>query len=105
MELHPVETPLDKLSNRALAAIEAGRFQHAEQLCKKLLRVYRKAPDGHERMGMLRMAQGRFEDALRHYDLLMEMARKESECFGSEAEQYIDELRGQAQAAITSGSR
>lgn len=104
MEPHPDQTPLDKLSNRALAAIEAGRFQHAEQLCKKLLRVYRKAPDGHQRMGMLRMAQGRFEDALRHYDKLMEMARKEPEYFGPEAEQYIDELRGQAQAAIANAA-
>ena len=104
MEPHPAETPLDKLSNRALDAIEAGHFQRAEQLCKKLLRVYRKAPDGHERMGMLRMAQGRYEDALRHYDKLMEIARKAPEYFGPEAEQYIDELRGQAQAAIASAA-
>lgn len=100
MELHPVETPLDKLSNRALDAIEAGRFKQAEQLCQKLLRVYRKAPDGHERMGMLRMAEGRFEDALHHYDQLLQMAQKEPQHFGPEAEQYIAELRGQAQAAI-----
>ena len=101
---HPVETPLDKLSNRALDAIEAGRFQRAEHLCKKLLRVYRKAPDGHQRMGMLRMAEGRYEEALRHYDKLMVIARSDPEHFGPEAEQYIDELRGQAQAAIANAA-
>ena len=100
MEPHPVETPLDKLSNRALDAIEAGRFQQAEQLCKKLLRVYRKAPDGHERMGMLRMVQGRFEEALRHFDKLLHMARKEPQYFGPEAEQHIAALRSQAMAAM-----
>lgn len=100
MELHPVETPLDKLSNCALDAIQARRFQQAEQLCKKLLRVYRKAPDGHERMGMLRMAEGRFQDALRHYDQLLQMAQKEPEHFGPEAEQYIAGLRSHAIAAM-----
>ena len=48
-----VETPLDKLSTRALDAIEAGNYDQAEQLCKKLLRNYRKMFDGHDRMAML----------------------------------------------------
>ena len=104
MGLHPVETPLDRLSNRALEAIEAGRFQRAEHLCKKLLRVYRKAPDGHERTGMLRMAQGRYEDALRHFDKLLQMAQNEPQYFGPEAEQYLDELRSQALAAIANAA-
>lgn len=98
MELHPVETPLDKLSNRALDAIRAGRFKQAEQLCKKLLRVYRKAPDGHDRMAMLRMAEGRYEDAVRHYDKLLVMADKDPGSFGPEMVQYFTELRGEALA-------
>ena len=98
MELHPVETPLDKLSNRALDAIEAGRYQQAEQLCKKLLRVYRKTPDGHERMAMLREAQERFADAARHYDKLLEMFQKNPRDFDPETVQYITELRDQALA-------
>ena len=98
MELHPVETPLDKLSNRALDAIEASRYQQAEQLCKKLLRVYRKAPDGHQRMAMLREAQRRFADAVRHYDKLLEMLQKNPRDFDPETVQYITELRDQALA-------
>ena len=98
MELHPVETSLDKLSNRALEAIEAGRYQQAEQLCKKLLRVYRKAPDGHERMAMLREAQKRCADAARHYDKLLEMFQKTPRDFDPETVQYITELRDQALA-------
>ena len=96
MEL--VETPLDKLSNRALDAIEAGHFKEAERLCQKLLRVYRKAPDGHERMAMLRLAEGRFEDAARHYTKLLEMARKDPQYFDPETVQSFTEQRDQALA-------
>lgn len=93
-----VETPLDKLSNRAAEAIEAGRYQQAEQLCKKRLRLYRKAPDGHERMAMLRQAQGRFADAARHYGKLFEMLQKNPQDFDPESVQYITALRDQALA-------
>lgn len=96
MEL--VETPLDKLSNRALDAIEAGHFQEAERLCKKLLRVYRKAPDGHDRMAMLRMAEGRFADAARHYDKLLQMIHKDPQHFDPETVQEITQQRDQALA-------
>jgi len=96
MEL--VETPLDKLSNRALDAVEAGNFKEAERLCKKLLRVYRKAPDGHERMAMLRMAEGRFQEAAHHYGKLLEMIQKNPQHFDPETVQYITEQRDQALA-------
>jgi|TARA_B100000315_G_C14427163_1_gene518403 tetratricopeptide (TPR) repeat protein len=97
-----VETPLDKLSNRAVDAIEAGRFKQAEQLCKKLLRVYRKAPDGHERMAMLREAQEQFEEAARHYDRLLEMMQKKPREFDPESVQYFTERRDQARAKAKS---
>lgn len=103
MEL--VETPLDKLSNRALEAIEAGNFKEAEGLCRKLLRVYRKAPDGHDRMAMLRRAEGRFADAARHCDKLLEMAQKDPQYLDPETVQYLTEQRDQAlaEAARPSG--
>ena len=97
-----VETPLDKLSNRALDAIEAGHFKETERLCKKLLRVYPKAPDGHDRMAMLRMAEGRFQDAARHYGSLLEMAQKDPQYFDPETVQYFTEQRGQALAKAAS---
>ena len=96
MEL--VETPLDKLSNRALDAIEAGNFKEAERRCKKLLRVYRKAPDGHDRMAMLRMAQGRFQEAVHHYSKLLEMMQKNPRDFDPETVQHVTEQRDQAKA-------
>ena len=95
-----VETPLDKLSNRALDAIESGRYVQAEQLCKKLLRLYRKTPDGHERMAMLRQAQGQFEDAARHYGKLLEMSQKNPRDLDPETVQYFIELRDQALAKV-----
>ncbi len=93
-----VETPLDKLSNRALDAIEAGQYPQAEQLCRKLLRKYRKAPDGHQCAAMLRVAQGRFEEAVRHYDKLLEMIEKNPEGTDAETVQYLTEQRDQALA-------
>ena len=95
-----VEMPLDKLSNRALDAIEAGRYAQAEQLCKKLLRLYRKTPDGHERMAMLRQAQGHFENAARHYGKLLEMIQENPRDFDPETVQYFTELRDQALAKV-----
>ena len=73
-----VETPLDKLSNRALDAIEAGHYEQAEKLCRKLLRVYRKSFDGHARMAKLREAQERFQEAADHYAKLLTMIQKNS---------------------------
>ena len=91
-----VETPLDKLSNRALDAIEAGDYRQAEKLCAKLLRVYRKAPDGHERMAMLRCAQQRYDEAVPHYDKLLAMARKDPQAFDDEMVHYITQQRENA---------
>jgi len=93
-----VETPLDKLSNRALDAIEAGQYQQAEVLCRKLLRKYRQAFDGHQRMAMLRAAQGRFEEAARHYEKLLEMIQKDPGGTDAETVQYLTEQRDQALA-------
>ncbi len=91
-----VETPLDKLSNRAADAIEAGNYNQAEQLCKKLLRLHRKAFDGHDRMAMLREAQGRFQEAATHYSKLLEMIEKDPTGTDQETVQYVTEKRDQA---------
>ena len=95
-----VETPLDKLSNRALDAIEAGRYDHAEQLCRKLLRNHRKAFDGHDRMAKLRQAQGRFQEAARHYTKLLEMMQKDPTGTDPETVQYVTEKRDRALARV-----
>jgi len=58
---------LDDLSNGALDAIEAKRFDEAERLCTDLLREYPLMIDGHDRLGLLREAQGRFRDAADQY--------------------------------------
>ncbi len=100
-----VETPLDKLSNRAADAIEAGHYNQAEQLCKKLLRLHRKAFDGHDRMAMLRDSstiepQGRFQEAARHYSKLLEMIEKDPTGTDHETVQYITEKRDRALAQV-----
>ena len=94
-----VETPLDKLSYRALDAIEAGRSEHAELLCRRLLRNHRKAFDGHDRTAKLREAQGRFQEAVRHYTKLLEMMEKDRTT-DPETVQYITEKRDRALALV-----
>lgn len=58
---------LDEISNGAVDAIHAKRFDEAEQLCKELLQRYPEVIDGHDRLAMLHEAQGRFEEAATHY--------------------------------------
>lgn len=59
---------LDDLSNGALDAIEAKRYDEAERLCTELLREYPDMIDGPDRLGMLRQAQGRFREAAEQYE-------------------------------------
>ncbi len=60
--------------------------------------MYRKAPDGHDRMAELRMAQGRFQEAADHYDKLLAMMAKNPRDFDPETVQYVTEQRDQALA-------
>ena len=94
------ETPLDKLSNRALDAIEAGQYYQAESRGRKLLRKYPKALDGHDRMAHLRTVQGRFREAVNHYDKLLAMAQKDPPLADPETIQYFIEKRDEARAQV-----
>ena len=58
---------LDDLSNSVVDAIEAGKYDQAEKLCQRLLSEYPNVFDGHQRLAMLREAQGRFQEAADHY--------------------------------------
>lgn len=82
---------LDDLSNRVVDAIERGRFTRAEKLCRRLLREYPKMFDGHERLAMLRAAQGRYEEAAKHYDIVLGMMRKNPSDIDQETIDYITE--------------
>jgi tetratricopeptide (TPR) repeat protein len=89
---------LDDLSNSAIDAIEAGQYDKAEELCQKLLRDYPDVFDGHERMAMLREAQGRFQEAAENYNKVLDMMQKKPKNVDQETIQYITELRDQALA-------
>lgn len=93
-----IQTPLDKLSNRALDTIEADDFDKAEQLCRNLLRKYPKVLDGHDRMAMLREAQGRFQEAAKHYAKMLKIIEKNPRGFDQETIHEITQLRDQALA-------
>ncbi|HBL15976.1 MAG TPA: hypothetical protein DD417_04240 [Elusimicrobia bacterium] len=70
------ESPLDKLSNSVVDAIEAQDYDAAEKRCQRLLREYPDVFDGHQRLAMLRQAQGRFREAAEHYAKLLKMMKK-----------------------------
>lgn len=88
----------DRLSNAALEATEAGRFEEAERLCEKLRREYPELPDAHERLAMLREAQGRFQEAAEAYGALLDLMRRQPEGFDTEAIEFIEERRREALA-------
>jgi tetratricopeptide (TPR) repeat protein len=87
---------LDDLSNRVVDAIERGRFARAEKLCRRLLREYPKMFDGHQRLAMLRAAQGRYEEAAKHYEIVLGMMRKNPLGIDKETIAYVTERRDEA---------
>ena len=95
-----VELPIDRLSNRALDAIEAKQFQAAARLCRELLHRYPEAYDGHARFAELRQAQARFQEAANHYDTVLDMIRQDPHGADPETLHYFTELRDQALALI-----
>lgn len=91
-----VEAPIDKLSNRALDAIKAHDYKKAEKLCRRLLREYPDQFDGHARLGMLREAQGRFEEAAEQYSKLLEMIKRSPGGTDKQTVRYFERQRDQA---------
>ena len=92
---------LDDLSNSIVDAIEAKKYDQAEMLCQRLLNEYPEVFDGHERLAMLREAQGRFQEAAEHYEKVLEMMKKNPDNVDQETIQYITELRDQVLAQGT----
>ncbi len=90
------ESPIDRLSNRTADAIDAGRYDEAEELCRKLLEQYPDTLDGHDRSGMLREAQGRFEEAAEHYAKAAAMAGSDNSAAARETIKYLNECRDRA---------
>lgn len=95
-------TSLDTLSNRALDAIQAQRYGQAEKLCERLLRDYPEALDGHDRLGSLREAQRRFQEAADHYGEALRMIERDPQGTDAETVQYFTERRDQALARARS---
>ena len=79
-----------------LDALEAGQFAEAEKRCEKLLREYPEVVDGHLRMGTIREAQGRFQEAAEHYSKVLEMALKDPDGFDEEGIQDFTADRDRA---------
>ena len=92
------ESPLDKLGNRTADAIDAGDFKKAEKLCRSLLHEYPTAFDGHQRMGELREAQGRFREAAEEYSKVLEQIKASPNGTDQETIRFVTEDRDRALA-------
>jgi tetratricopeptide (TPR) repeat protein len=88
---------LDDLSNAAVDAIEVKRFDEAEKLCESLLREYPDMIDGHDRLAMLREAQGRFQEAADQYAKVLAMV--ETDPIGC-APELVAEFRQRREEAL-----
>lgn len=64
--MHEIDE-LDNLSNQVLDLIDAGRLDHAEKSCQKLLTRYPDQIDGFERMAQLLEAKGENKKAAGYY--------------------------------------
>lgn len=100
MKFEPIITDLDELSNSVLDAIEAHDYTEAEKRCQKLLRDYPEVIDGHRRLGQLREAQGRFEEAAERYSKVLEMIQQRPEGFDQESIEYHTKYRDDALAKV-----
>lgn len=94
--MEPVITELDALSNSVMDAFEASKHAEAEKLCERLFREYPEVFDGHRHMGMIREAQGRFQEAAEHYAKVLEMIRKDPTNTDEETVQDFREDRDRA---------
>lgn len=98
-----IETDVDTLSNQALDAIEARKYDEAEKLCQQLLREHPGAFDGHDRMGELREIQGRFGEAAEHYSKMLTMVKSNPAGTDANTLKYCTEKRDRALAKAKKG--
>lgn len=80
---------LDELSNSAVDAIEGKKYEEAETICEQLLRDYPQMIDGHDRLGMLRAAQGRYQEAADHCAKVLGMIEEDPKGFDQDAVEYF----------------
>jgi tetratricopeptide (TPR) repeat protein len=87
---------LDDLSNEAGDAIKGRRYEEAEKICQELLREYPEIIDGHHRLGMLRHAQGRFQEAADHFTKVVAMIEEHPEGFDPQVPEMFRQRRDEA---------
>ncbi len=93
-----IETDVDTLSNQALDAIEARKYDEAEKLCQQLLREHPGSFDGHDRVGELREIQGRFGEAVENYSKMLALVKSNPSGTDADTLKYCTEKRDRALA-------
>jgi len=92
---------LDDLSNGAMEAIEGKRYDEAERLCADLVREYPLMIDGHDRSGLLREAQGRFQEAADHYAKALALIEEDPSGYDPQVTRMFQKRREEALARVT----
>ena len=87
------EDPLDKLSNRVVDLIEAGRLDEADAVCDQLAAEYPDMIDPIERRAMVLEARGDAAAAAHHYRLAADYARTHEGFEPDSVTYYVDKAR------------
>lgn len=95
---------VDALSQNAVSAIKAKRYEEAERLCAQLLRDYPEVVDGHDLLGLLRSAQGNFREAADHYTRALEVVERHPGDYDPEIRDLLRREREEALKNVTSDS-
>ena len=91
---------LANASNAALALIDAGKLDEAEQAAHELLKRFPGAHDGYARLGLVYEVRGANRQAIDYYQKVIAFARKRPSIYNSEFTQGYQALIDRLQQAI-----
>jgi tetratricopeptide (TPR) repeat protein len=91
---------LANASNAALALIDAGKLDEAEQAAHELLKRFPGAHDGYARLGLVYEVRGAHRQAIDYYQKVIAFARKRPSIYNSEFTQGYQALIDRLQQAI-----
>ena len=92
---------LDVAANSALALIDAGKFDEAEQAAHDVLARFPAVHDGHECLGRLHQAKGDHQLAVECYRKVIDFARAEPHFYDSHFIEHFQDLIDRLETQVT----
>ncbi len=95
---------LDVAANAALALIEAGKFDEAEQAAHDVLARFPAVHDGHECLGRLHQAKGDHQLAAECYRKVIDFARAEPHFYDPHFIEHFQDLIDRLETQVTTAA-